>query len=46
MCFSNPEEVDKDGDYIPQGYAEISIEILPKGAADENENALGRDSPN
>jgi hypothetical protein len=46
ICFTHPEFKDKDDNYIPQGYAEISIEILPKTLANEIENGLGRDGPN
>ena len=46
ICVTNPEVTDKDGNFIPQGYAEISIEILPVGFAKELDAGLGRDSPN
>ena len=46
VVFTHPEEKDENENYIPQGYAEISIEILPKGLATEVENGLGRDGPN
>lgn len=42
----HPEVKDKDDNYIPQGYAEISVEILPKAAATEKNNGMGRDQPN
>lgn len=46
ICLTHPEAKDKDDNYIPQGFAEISIEILPKHLADEINNGLGRDGPN
>lgn len=46
VCFTHPEEKDENENYKPQGYAEISIEILPKHLADEIQNGLGRDGPN
>lgn len=46
VCFTHPDFKDKDDNYIPQGYAEISVEILPKALADEIQNGLGRDAPN
>lgn len=42
----HPEVKDKDDNYISQGFAEISIEILPKSAAAESNNGMGRDAPN
>ena len=42
----HPDAVDKNGDQVPQGYAQISIEILPKNLADEVPNGNGRDGPN
>ena len=46
VCFTHPEEKDAEGNYKPQGYAEISVEILPKKLAEDNQNGLGRDAPN
>ncbi len=46
LCFTHPEEKDANDNYIPQGYAEVSIEIMPKGFADEVEAGIGRDAPN
>ena len=46
VCFTHPEAKDKEDNYIPQGYAEISVEIMPKSAAVEVINGLGRDGPN
>ncbi len=43
VCFTHPEEKDKDDNYIPQGYAEISIEIIPKNFSEEVPNGQGRD---
>jgi hypothetical protein len=43
--FTLPDK--KEGDIlIPQGFAEISIELIPKSAAKEKENGMGRDAPN
>ena len=46
VVFTNPECQDKDGDYEPQGYAEISIELVPESVCLETECGLGRDAPN
>ena len=46
VAFTHPEAKDDKENYIPQGYAEISIEIMPKAAADEVSAGVGRDSPN
>lgn len=35
LCFTHPDFKDANDNYIPQGYAEVSIEILPKALADE-----------
>lgn len=43
---THPEALDKDGNYIPQGYVEISLEIVPSFAAKDQPNGLGRDAPN
>lgn len=36
ISFTHPDQVDTENNYLPQGYAEISIEILPKKLADAN----------
>ncbi len=46
VCFTHPDHKEADGKYIPQGYAKISVEIMPKKFADDNANGLGRDAPN
>ena len=46
VAFTNPENMDANGNYLPQGYAMISIEILPKSLADEVTCGMGRDAPN
>ena len=46
VCFTHPDHKDADGKFIPQGYAKISVEILPKKLAEDNANGLGRDAPN
>jgi hypothetical protein len=42
----HPDVVDKDGNPIPQGFAEISLEIIPKPMANELLCGNGRDQPN
>ena len=46
VVLTHPDAVDDNGNFIPQGYCEISIEILPKEASKELENGMGRDTPN
>lgn len=46
VVFTNPEHMDENQNYIPQGYAMISVEILPKALADEVPCGMGRDAPN
>jgi len=38
VAITHPEALDEKENYIPQGYCEISIEILPKAFADEIPN--------
>ena len=44
--MNHPDAVDKNGASIPQGWVEISLEILPKSMTKECDNGMGRDSPN
>lgn len=45
--FTHPDQMDKtQTNYLNQGFAEISIEILPKTYATQQLNGLGRDAPN
>lgn len=46
IMFTNPEHKDKDDNYIPQGFAEISLELVPKLIIDERSNGNGREAPN
>jgi hypothetical protein len=46
ICMTHPDEVDKDGNPKPQGFCEVSLEILPKSMAVETPNGSGRDQPN
>jgi hypothetical protein len=34
ISFTHPEQVDAENNCLPQGFAEVSIEILPKKLAD------------
>jgi hypothetical protein len=36
----------KTGDFVPQGFIEISAEVMPKEVADKFANGFGRDPPN
>jgi len=45
--LSHPERRDKEtAEYIPQGYLEISVEVLPIKSAEKLKNGSGRDAPN
>ena len=47
LMLTHPEWRDpRTGNYTPQGYIEISVEILPQKLADERANGFGRDAPN
>jgi len=46
VVLTHPEAVDEAGNPIPQGYLEMSVEILPGGLSKELDNGMGRDSPN
>mmetsp|Transcript_40048 Transcript_40048/g.29548 ORF Transcript_40048/g.29548 Transcript_40048/m.29548 type:complete len:119 (-) Transcript_40048:247-603(-) len=35
VVFTHPEKTEENGDYIPQGYCEISIEVVPKQVMEE-----------
>lgn len=36
----------KTGQFSPQGFVEVSIEVLPQEEADKLKNGQGRDAPN
>ena len=38
VALYHPEALDKDGNQVPQGFCELSIEILPKTQAEEVPN--------
>ena len=45
--LTHPEQRDpKTAEYIPQGYLEVSVEVLPIEEADKLKNAFGREAPN
>jgi hypothetical protein len=46
LMFTNPEKKDANDNYIPQGFAEISLELVPKMVKDERSNGNGREAPN
>jgi hypothetical protein len=46
IAMFHPEAVDKNGDKVPQGFCQISLEIIPKNLANETPNGNGREQPN
>lgn len=46
IVLYNPEVVDKNGAKVPQGYCQISLEMIPKTLASEVPNGPGREQPN
>jgi hypothetical protein len=45
--LTHPDHRDKKtAEYIPQGYLEVSVEVMPLKTAEKLSNGFGRDSPN
>ncbi|CAI2384461.1 unnamed protein product [Moneuplotes crassus] len=47
LLLTHPDRRDDmTGEYEPQGYLEVSVEIMPQEEADDKQNGFGRESPN
>jgi hypothetical protein len=45
--FTHPDNRDpKTAEYVPQGYLEVSVEVLPQEEADKLANGFGQAEPN
>jgi hypothetical protein len=46
LTCTNPAEKTSFGEYIPQGYVEVGLEVMSKTQSEKLKNEQGRDSPN
>jgi len=47
MLLTHPERRDKKtAEYTPQGYLEVSVEVIPQEEADKLANGFGQENPN